>query len=335
MLLFKLVAVAASIAILLVIVDWREVIAILPSLRIGYLPLVLVIITADRFLMAAKWAMLVRGVGVRVPFADALRAYYVGGIMGSILPATVGLDLTRVWQLSSRGHNLVVVSASVLVERAVGFVALSFVSLVAVVWLAGSLGLDLLAVELINLSAIGVLVLFVAVSLSSLPKKLLATRPDFLSRHRVGRAAGKLYRAYLMFRDAKVSLVVFFLLTLVECLVPVVVAYLVGVALGIVLPIQYFAVIMPIYMFLARIPVPVNVLGVQEGMQVVLFSLVGVSPAQALSMGIVRRAVNVIAVTPGLLLFLMDQARKRPAGETMPESPVRQATERSHQNARS
>jgi len=85
---------------------------------------------------AAGWRWILVTVGdVVVPWRDALSLYYVSQAVGGITPANIGGDIHRVASLRDRGTWREAV-ASVVIQRATSYVALSLLSLVGLMVMA-------------------------------------------------------------------------------------------------------------------------------------------------------------------------------------------------------
>lgn len=301
-------------ALLLAMVDLSEVLRILPTLNMAYIALVLLIMTADRVLMSYKWNILLRAMSIRLGLMEVVRTYYIGNFIGTFLPATVGLDVTRGWRLARHGHSVARLASSIVVERTIGMFVLSLFSLAGMVLLISTAGdaLDLTRGVWLNVFAVVALASAMMLFLVSLSKQ----GQDFIERqlsrykgHKLGSKAYKGYVAFAEFRDAKQSLAFFTALTFLEVLAPIMETYLIALALGVEVPFVYFLVITPVYLFLARLPFTPNLLGVQEGLIVVLFSFAGIAPAAAFTMGFVRRIALLVAMSPGLAFYLADPGK--------------------------
>jgi hypothetical protein len=77
-----------------------------------------------------------------------------------------------------------------------------------------------------------------------------------------------------------------------------------GRALGLELSFWTFLLVIPIVLFLVRIPISLDGLGVQEGLYVTLFAQAGLGPSQAFLLSLVGRAVTLVGVLPGCFLKL-------------------------------
>lgn len=317
---FKTVSGILLMALLLAMVDLSEVLRILPTLNLTFVAGAILLMTADRVLMSYKWNILLRAMSIRLGLFEVVRTYYIGNFIGTFLPATVGLDVTRAWRLARHGHSVARLASSIVVERAIGMFVLSLFSLAGMILLVSSAsgatdltrGLWLNVVAAVGLA--GAMLLF-ALALSERGQSFIERQ---LSRLRGRKFVGKInkgYAAFLEYRDAKGSLVGFTALTFVEVLAPILEFYLIGLALGIEAPFVYFLVVTPVYLFLARLPVTPNVIGVQEGLIVILFSFAGVAPAEAFTMGFVRRIAVLVALSPGLAFYLADPLKGQPAAE--------------------
>src|SRR5690606_20267205 len=85
---------------------------------------------------AWQWHLLLRIQGITFGFRDCFRSYYSGMFLNNFLPGTVGGDALRVWdvhkrQLAAAQSSLGRAAASTLLDRLMGFSALSVFSLIA------------------------------------------------------------------------------------------------------------------------------------------------------------------------------------------------------------
>ncbi|MCA9912578.1 MAG: flippase-like domain-containing protein, partial [Anaerolineae bacterium] len=79
----------------------------------------------DRVLMAFKWNVLLKAKGMNIPLARVTFVYWKTTFLGLFLPATVGGDALRAYALSrNKNYPMSDVVSSIIVERALGFLAL-------------------------------------------------------------------------------------------------------------------------------------------------------------------------------------------------------------------
>src|SRR5919108_1802934 len=137
------------IAVVLYFVDFGEMVDVLQRMNHSFIILIIALIYADRALMAYKWNPLLHTVGIRVPLGLLFRLYVVAPFAGMLLPAGVGSDLFRAYGISRYGFNIKAVLASILVERALGFISMMVLVLTSI-----GLASYLLREKLAHLSAL-------------------------------------------------------------------------------------------------------------------------------------------------------------------------------------
>src|SRR5690606_30666308 len=87
------------------------------------LALALVVMTLDRLLMTFKWTLLLESRGLTLPLYTGFKIYCATMVWGMFLPTTVGADALRAYLTSRRGLDGYEVTASIIVERMIGFVS--------------------------------------------------------------------------------------------------------------------------------------------------------------------------------------------------------------------
>lgn len=90
----------------------------------------------------------------------------------------------------------------------------------------------------------------------------------------------------------------FFALTLLEQLAPVVFVWLAARALGVEISMWVAAAVVPLATLITRVPISLAGIGVFEGAFMLLLPLGGVAAADAVSMALLDRAVQVVAMAP-------------------------------------
>ncbi|MGA7671553.1 MAG: lysylphosphatidylglycerol synthase transmembrane domain-containing protein [Nitrolancea sp.] len=309
--------VVASVFVLFLItrfVDVRTISDMIQSTNPFYIVVVLLFITLDRIVMAAKWNVLLRARGVVIPTRDLIRTYYISNFVGFFLPATVGVDGMRLWHLSKHRSNLSKIAASIVIERLFGLIVLSLFAFPAILLSMFFVDADLSRIVWLNLFVLIALSGAFALSISRFGHSLFRSRLVFLTDKSWFKKLQEFYESYREYRQSARGLVIFSLMTVAELTIPILANYYVAVALNIRISFLYFVGIIPIILFLSRIPLPFDVIGVQEGLYVVMFSLVGVGTSQAFSMGLLQHLLVLVGMLPGCVFYLMEpiKAKKVP-----------------------
>ena len=285
----------SAIALFLVarLVSGRELLAVLRGAHPVPLLLAVVLAFADRVTMAWKWRMLLTGLGAHRSLKEAIRIYFVGTFYGSFLPTGVGGDVIRVFQVGGSAEELKAATASVVMERAIGLIA-SALLVVGCLWF-------LVTREHTDLRR---LLIWVVLALGLGIAGLI-----WLLHGKLPARFAKIASVFRRYADQPALLGRFFGLSFLEQFLPVLVCYAIGRALDYPISFGMFALIIPITLFFARIPISIDGLGVTEGLYVLLFTRAGLDPTQAFALAMIGRVVTLCAVLPGVFL-----GRPAPAG---------------------
>jgi uncharacterized membrane protein YbhN (UPF0104 family) len=276
----------------LVVAEPRELVSRLSAMRILMLAAAFVLTAGDRLLMAFKWWLLLRARGVSMPLVKAIRAYYASSFAGLFLPVTLGADAVRL--IASRQYGAAEITASIVVERTLGAVAVVVVALV---------GCALIASTLANTSmrpiAFAIGVVGVAVATGFAASLWAASRwADRLSRPDASSMWHKVVAAYAAYAGHPAALTTFFALSIVESLVPALIAFVVAQGLGLDVALWLFVAAIPVALMVARLPVSLGGFGVQEASFVYLAGLLGMGRSDAVATMLVVDAVLVLALLP-------------------------------------
>lgn len=312
----RLLSVRIGVALLLVSlivqwVDFGDAVKTIAGARIDYLALVALLSIFDRYLMAYKWALLLKTRGATISSGEAFRIYLASGVIATVIPFGISSDIFKVARSSLAGTKLDQAAASIIVERGVGLLA------VVVVALSGLLLL------LINRQEqfwelffiIGaIFVALVTMFFACWRTRIMEWLHDYLARQRGFKTVQLLADCFgecVVFSRQKKILMWFFILSLFEQGILILMNFLAGKSVGLSTDVSYFFALIPVSSLLVALPVSVNAIGVTEGTYMLLFSLAGVSPTQSLSLSLTMRAVGLIVLIPAVLVLVHDSSRTR------------------------
>lgn len=268
-----------------------------PLIAVG----VILVSTLDRAAMTFKWKLLLSGRGVRLPFIHGMKIYCASMIWGMFLPSTIGSDAIRVVSTSRAGLDASEVTASIVIERMVGFLSAMFLGLLALVLLYVLGAFDSRFV-LIWWAAIAMMLggmLMFAASFSQRAFDLIHGRLLYAFRERlIFKRLRELHTRYRGYKANKRILVIFFLLTFLEQLIPIFQSWLNARGLGIDVGILFVAGAVPLALLISRLPISINGIGVFDGAYAFLLSFAGVSPAEVITMVLISRMLQIISWAP-------------------------------------
>jgi glycosyltransferase 2 family protein len=289
-------------ALLYLIVDWAEFAETLKSANYYWLILVFVLMHVDRAFMGYKWAILLKGADVPTTFGKAIQAYYVGSFWSSFLPLSVGGDVVRIGWMARENKNAPQILSSVVVERLLGALALSLLSSVSFLLFFFYLGWELPAFAKIILVFLVASLGGLAVVFSSWSHRLLARLLPWVPVASVRSIIEKMTGALITYRRHPRVLFVFLMLSLLQCLIPIVAVYSTARAFQINVPLVWVMIAVPIVLAISSVPVSVKGIGIIEGTYAFLFSFAGIPVSQSVMMSVADRVLQLIVTLPGALL---------------------------------
>ena len=290
-------------------VDTSAILATLSQSDARYLPLMMALAFFDRYLMAYKWAMLLRAQGAPISNAEAFRIYIASTFIGTFLPVGIGADIFKLTRTTLGGRRLDTVTASIIMERVLGLLSVMVLAIAA-------LAILVLRHEqqFQQLFAFMCLLLFVFLAILVVTLKvntfgLLHRYVRRVQRYKIARIMRDIRVEYQLLGQNKTVLTRFFLLSIFEHGVISFINFLGGQALDLAVGPVYFFAIIPVSSLLRNMPISISAIGVQEGVYIMLFSLVGLSATQSLSFSFFMRITSLLLLLLGGFFCLYDTFR--------------------------
>jgi uncharacterized protein (TIRG00374 family) len=291
------------IAYLFTRIDLAEVKTALASANYLYLVLALALYFVAIALNVYKWGYLLRAQGLPVPFINLLHHTFVGLFFANLPLSQVmgdiarGVDLAR--HTKGRGAE---VAISVLVDRLVGLASFLFASAVTLAFAVFSLArTDLTSLWVTVLLVLLAFVIALAVLLSRRLRGLAEQAFKWQPLSRFKALYRNLSEAMQMYRSNSGALVVAFFVALLGVLMTNVVNFLAAESVQAAVPLLWVFVFNPLTPIAQFIPSIGSGLGVNQGVFVLLYSVIGgvTGQPQALSMSLIMQVVIYIASLPG------------------------------------
>ena len=86
------------------------------------------------FIGALRWAEISTACGAPLRIGQALRYNLIGAFFNQTLPSTIGGDAMRLWLVARTGAGWRIATYSVLVDRAIGLIALAVIVVASLPW---------------------------------------------------------------------------------------------------------------------------------------------------------------------------------------------------------
>lgn len=309
---FRLAVTLAILAWLATRIDLREAGRAMLETDSRALLLVGLLVALDRIVMIWRWVLLLRATGAPVTTEAAARIFLVSSFVGSFLPAGVGGDAARAYQLSrhtTRGHEAI---ASVAVDRFLGVVAIVILGAGGAFASAALIpaGQRSLVLGLALVTGVG------GASLLWIDRLVGLALPAGWRVTRAGHRAEAVARAMAEYRARPGVLASVLALSFSVQILRIAQAYVLGLGLGLTVPFRYYMAFMPVGLLMLLLPISVSGFGLPQGVIVWLLRPVGVPDAQSFALSTLIVLSGLAANLPGAWLFLR---RTRAAGATPAE----------------
>ncbi len=304
---FKVLISLGLIVYLFTRIDLAEVKTALASANYLYLALALILYFGAIALNVYKWGYLLRTQGLAVPFINLLSHTLVGLFFANLPLSQVMGDIARGVDLArhTKGHGAEV-AVSVLMDRLVGLASFLFASVV-------TLALAVFSWGRVDLTSLWVTVLLVLLAFAIALAVLLSRRlRGLVERLFVRRPLSRFVTLYQslsdsvqMYRSNVGALAVAFCIALSGVLVTNIVNFLAAESVQAAIPLLWIFVFNPLTPIAQFIPSIGSGLGVNQGVFVLLYSIVGkvTGQPQALAMSLVMQVLIYIVSLPGGVLW--------------------------------
>jgi uncharacterized membrane protein YbhN (UPF0104 family) len=266
-------------------------------------------LAAQPFLAGWRWKIVVDRLGGVLPFRLSVRYVWIGAFFSQALPASVGGDAVRMWLHWTYQRSRRLAVHSVALERLVMVIALLLFALALQPWLAARGAPS----AIVYGAAIVVAAAVVGIALLLTFSRTLAAYQGVLLIRLLVNAAQDV-RLLVANAATGARLLAVCVLSYLNMAVS---AWMIGRALGLSLPFIDCALLFPLVILAATLPVSVGGWGVRESAAIAVFGIANVPASGALALSVLFGVVSIVVSLPGALLWLM---RDRQAGN--PEMPV-------------
>ncbi|MBN2184090.1 MAG: flippase-like domain-containing protein [Candidatus Krumholzibacteriota bacterium] len=261
---------------------------------------------SSSLLGALQWFILLRAADVILPFGKTFRLYFTGLFFNNFLPANVGGDALKIFDVVRTGNDPHKVFAVTLLDRVFGITGLCLLALIASFFLYArdSAAYNWLYI-LIFLSCI------VPVFLLALNRRISRSFRSVLGKIGLWGIGSRIDQVLLHLgnlRNLRSMSVRLILLTLLIQSLRIATHIFVGRSLGIDTGWWaniHFFVFVPLLGLVMTLPVSINGLGIREGAGVVLFMQIGIGEELAVLMEFITYVVQLAVSLLGGIFFIM------------------------------
>ena len=288
-------------------VEFSEVAARLRQMDAVWLGAACLLILLQYATAALRWSLILRALDDRLPARKIVEIFLIGLFFNQALPSSIGGDALRIWRGYNAGLPLSRAVSSVLLDRALGFVALFVLAAVGLPW-----SFELLHGQPLRwLTPILALAAFVALAVLLMLDRL----PASWRRFRLVRGLAGLARDGRRVLLHPVTLGAMLAVGLASALAVVTVFYALAAALGLDLSILSCLLLVPVVLTVTAVPISLAGWGVREGAAIFLFGLVGMAEHDALAISLCYGLLAAATSLPGGIVWLATRERDRAAAK--------------------
>jgi glycosyltransferase 2 family protein len=249
-----------------------------------------------------RWKILIKSQGYTVSMGRLNGLYLIGKFFNNFLPSNVGGDVVRGYEIGRYTKNLASGMASVLMDRFTGFVMLVIMAIVSFLFYA-QVGSDIRITAAILFSVICLLgVLWLILDRRLINRLSQMGQIPLLSAiiPKIMKVHANLYA----FKSQKTALSLALFYSMIFMVLAIANVYMSAKAFhSDPIPMLKIAVIVPIIMVVAMIPLSLNGIGLEEWAYVLLFSWLGLPPAVGLSTVLLIRGKSILLALVGGLIY--------------------------------
>lgn len=286
-------------------IDFGELIRTISGPDTAFLILAFVMMTIDRFVMAAKWHHLMKIIRLQVNFLSVLNAYYQASFIVRMIPTSLSGDVLRGVKLSASTRTWDQVLGSMIMEKALGFLASAALATFAAALLSGNLAQEGVESIVVGIPiAAGFLLFLFYVSFSESVGQLFER---LVVWHKARRVLSKLRAAYVMYRDYFGQVVLNYVLTVGEQLLQI--AYLLVCALAIGIEVDFWLLFLALSLsqFLRKMAIVLEGWALGEFVLILTCAMIGINQTQVLAFSLLSHAIGILASLPGAVLMVFSR----------------------------
>ena len=301
----KIVISLGLITFLIIKISPQRIIPQLKELNPSMLIFAFLIFFFSNILGSMQWHFLLHSSGIRLRYTKTFRLYFIGLFFNNFLPANVGGDAVKIYDVTKIGNDPYRVFAVTLLDRVIGITALSVIALGSSFYVLFHGGMLNLGTYMLVFSIF--IVPLVLLSSSKKVSKLVRKLFSLITIWGIGNRFDQIFDHLGEYKRLRSLLLKLSLLSLAVQALRITTHIFVAKSLNIsIQPASYiyFFIFIPLLGLIMILPISINGLGVREGTGILLFSQIGFSNEQSLLMEFITYFVMVVVSLLGAGFFL-------------------------------
>jgi hypothetical protein len=318
--LVTLLKISVSIILILIVfsrVNLAAVAASLASANVWFVVAAFLLYELAITVNAGKWQVLLRAQQVFIPFGPLLEFQFVGFFFNNFLPANVGGDVMRGYELARYTDRTADAAVSVIVDRVIGLLAyMSSAAVAAFILVTFGGRSDLRAIEWVAGVAVVVLVAGFSVLLSRRLRGFISRVFAWLPFVRLAAIWEKLSGAFNAYRFQYRALALAYGIALLGIGCTTLVNWSLSQAVGGLMSLPIIMLFNPLIALVLMLPVSIGGLGLNQAAYPFFYGLAGVPADHAVAVSVLMQAIILLGSLPGGLFWLRGRRKASLEGES-------------------
>lgn len=261
-----------------------------------------------------RWKLFLSVQGIKEKFFTLLKISYVSIFLGILLPATSGSDAIRIYYIEKRNKHISGAgTASVFMERLLGFIILTFLGLIGSFLSTLFYGLDnYFFIVILILHLLLLLVYFISKN-----KKLYLIISSFFeifNKKKSNKLIKFINSSYYDIINFKFNntLAISVLLIMLLQLCSIVSVFLIFKSFNINIPFYYHLAFVPIIQIISIIPISISGFGLRESGFIYFYGLLGIDNGISLMVSLIYYAIFILVPAfIGMFIYITDTSYKK------------------------
>jgi glycosyltransferase 2 family protein len=249
-----------------------------------------------------RWHGLLRCVEPAITLARVLRISFISVFLGTMMPGTIGAEVSRIVGVSRSNVTVTKAVFSVALDRLLGSVTLALLVLAGLTVATEHMSVRVWPVAALTVA--GAVIISAAATNSRVREAIMRAVPGRMGLKLVSRFA-QIAQCIDAFRDKPAAVAKALVLSLTAQLIRVLTVWLAGRALGLHIPFGYLMVVVPLVLFLLMLPITIGGLGVREAGYIYFLGIIGISDESAFALSITLYIALILSTVPGGVLLLL------------------------------
>jgi len=281
-------------------VNFKEIVIIMKEVDVAMIIYALIFILIQIFIATIRWLLVLQCQKITLDYKNILQILWIGLFFNQAMPSSVGGDVIRGYYLKKQGSTLGSSTLGVLMDRLFGMMGLTILVLATIPLL-----FDLISDPI---ARTGMLFIALGIFLSLLFVFFTDKLPGNFSHFKIIRGFYSLSIGIRRCLSKRFNGLFILIVSILIHFLSVVIVMIIAIGLGMNINFGGFFLIIPLVTLIMVVPISIAGWGVREGVMVVGFGYLGVSPELALALSILYGLSVLIVALPGGVIWMFKRS---------------------------